>query len=217
VNGGRGGARAARSVRGRSRLRRREPGQRHPPVRRALSRWVRPPLDTRAGYHLDFSERGLTLIEETSTRSSSLILAIEALEALEVGGPGAETSGGGVIGGGFGLEGMVVGMLAATALNAVTTRTKITTLLRVQGRDCELIFVWDAMTPDELRIALAPVIGWMRAAQAQASMPTPASIEGLGSPTLATEVMRLGELRDQGLLSDEEFALAKAKLFQPVS
>lgn len=40
--------------------------------------------------------------------------------ALEIGGPGAKRTGGGFVGGGFGLEGAAEGMLIASALNLLT-------------------------------------------------------------------------------------------------
>ena len=36
-----------------------------------------------------------------------------------------------------------------------------------------------------------------------------------GAPDLCSQIARLGELRDQGLLDDEEFAAAKRKLLVP--
>ena len=46
----------------------------------------------------------------------------------------------------------------------------------------------------------------MQAQQAQAAM------GGGGAPDLTTELQKLGDLKAQGLLTDEEFAAAKAKI-----
>ena len=61
---------------------------------------------------------------------------------LEVGGPGAVATGGGFIGGGFGAEGAVEGMLIASVLNAATSRTKFRTMIAVAHPERQLITMW---------------------------------------------------------------------------
>jgi hypothetical protein len=54
----------------------------------------------------------------------------------------------------------------------------------------------------------------MQAQQAAAAIPVPAAGTGPASPDMMTQLMQLAELKGAGLLSDEEFASAKAKLLE---
>jgi hypothetical protein len=56
-------------------------------------------------------------------------------------------------------------MLVATALNALTTRTTIFTVLRLDTRPGELWLGYSGAGPDVLRIELAPVFVALRDAQ----------------------------------------------------
>jgi hypothetical protein len=49
-------------------------------------------------------------------------------------------------------------------------------------------------------------------AVAQQQAPAPAAAPAAGGTDLVAELQKLGALRDQGILSDDEFAAAKAKL-----
>jgi hypothetical protein len=68
--------------------------------------------------------------------------------ALEIGGFGARQTGSGFVGGGFGLEGAAEGMLIASALNLLTTRTKVTTVICLQTPSAELFLQHTTETPD---------------------------------------------------------------------
>lgn len=54
------------------------------------------------------------------------------VEHVEIGGPGLVRTGGGFVGGGFGAAGAIEGMAIASVLNALTTRTSIKTVVRLQ-------------------------------------------------------------------------------------
>jgi hypothetical protein len=75
-------------------------------------------------------------VEAWITLSSSLVpllrIPYSAIDDLEFSGPGKVTTGGGFIGGGFGLSGAAKGMIAASVLNALTTKTKIHTMIRCE-------------------------------------------------------------------------------------
>jgi hypothetical protein len=77
------------------------------------------------------------------------------VEDIEIGGPGLVKSGGGFIGGGFGAIGALEGMAIASVLNALTTRTSITTIVRIQGTSCELFLLHTRSTPEQLRIQMS--------------------------------------------------------------
>ena len=96
------------------------------------------------------------------------------VEDVEIGGPGLVKSGGGFVGGGFGLGGAVEGMAIAAVLNAMTTRTSITTIMRIQGTGCELFLLHAGLTPDRLRIEMSRTLGVIRAARAGEAAARPA-------------------------------------------
>jgi hypothetical protein len=120
---------------------------------------------------------------------------------LEIGGPGATRSGGGFIGGGFGLEGAAEGMLIASALNALTRRTRIDTVLCVQSTSSELFFHISDETLDALRRRLSPAFTAIRQQQ-QSPLP-------LAAPRAQTDVVTrleaLAVLLDRELLTRAEF------------
>lgn len=77
--------------------------------------------------------------------------------SITISGPGRVTSGSGFIGGGFGVAGAVEGMVVATILNALTTRTKVHTILEIITHRGELFLHYGQMEPGALRIVLSPV------------------------------------------------------------
>jgi hypothetical protein len=120
------------------------------------------------------------------------------IENLEIGGPGLVKSGGGFIGGGFGVMGALEGMGIAAVLNALTTSTKITTVIWVQATDCELFLLWNATTPEQLRIDLSRPLGAVRAARTAANYPRTASASQV------TELSKLADMLQAGMLSRED-------------
>jgi hypothetical protein len=139
--------------------------------------------------------------------SPACTIPFRQLTDFRIWGPGAVTRGGGFSGGGYGLEGAAAGILAATALNAVTTRTTVTTFLTIRCQYQELTFLYAGATPHAVQLGLAHVFGALRhAAQPEVAdtRPAPADpVERLG---------KLGQLHAQGMLTDEEFDAAKQKI-----
>lgn len=90
-----------------------------------------------------------------AARTASFNLA--ELAELNISGPGSVTSGGGFIGGGFGVDGALEGMAVATVLNLLTTKTKVHTFLTLIANFGELHLHYSGMEPSALRMALAPV------------------------------------------------------------
>lgn len=131
------------------------------------------------------------------------------LTAVEFSGPGKVTKGGGIIGGGFGVTGAAVGMIASSVLNALTRTSEIQTMVRVEGPELEVFLFTASETPDALRMRYAEPLALIRAARAtQGTVPT------AGGRDLVEQLKDLGELRNQGLLSDDEFAEAKARVLR---
>ena len=100
------------------------------------------------------------------------------VEDVEIGGPGLVKSGGGFSGGGFGLGGAIEGMAIAVVLNALTTRTSVQTVVRIQATGCELFLLHTRLTPEQLRIQMSPPLAAIRSARAAAAQ----DAERPGSP-----------------------------------
>jgi len=135
--------------------------------------------------------------------------------SFEIGGPGLVRSGGGFSGGGFGLGGAIEGMAIAAVLNAMTTRTSITTIMRIQGTGCELFLLDSRLTPDRLRIEMSRTLGVIRAARADEAAARPAPEARPVSVSPVEELAKLAAMLEKGLLTREEFDLMKAKILGP--
>jgi hypothetical protein len=167
------------------------------------------PLQPGETCDLAFLETQLEL-RPSQPEAEKISVPYRDIVALEIGGPGAQQSGGGFFGGGFGVEGAVGGMLAATALNLLTTRTKVNTVVCLQTSTAELYLHTEAATPDELRMSLSPVFTYLRNLQAARTQPSDASD---GAPVdIVARLAMLSELHAKGELTDDEFAAFKAKL-----
>lgn len=130
-------------------------------------------------------------------------VAYSEIEDVEIGGPGMVRSGGGFVGGGFGAAGALEGMAVASVLNALTIKTKITTIIRVQAAACELFLLWTRTTPEHLRIELSQPLGAIRAARAAAPV---------SSASPMAELSKAADMLETGLLTREEFEQVKAML-----
>jgi hypothetical protein len=136
------------------------------------------------------------------------------VEDVKIGGPGLVKTGGRFVGGGFGVSGAVEGMAIAAVLNALTTRTSIKTVVRIQGTSCELFLLHTRLTPEQLRIAMSRPLGAIRSARAtkaaggiqhEAPVAAPSPVQELAN-------VKLADMLEKGLLTREEFDLMKAKL-----
>ncbi len=130
--------------------------------------------------------------------------------AIELSGPGRFTTGGGFVGGGVGLEGAAEGMAIAGVLNALTTRTRVESVIAVLSDEYEGFFLCREHGLDELRRLLAPV--FLRARRNDVG---PVNLESAHSawagPDLVAELERLAALHQAGALSDDEFIRAKSQ------
>jgi hypothetical protein len=134
------------------------------------------------------------------------------IEDVEIGGPGLVKTGGGFVGGGFGVTGAVEGMAIAAVLNALTTRTSIKTVVRIQGTGCELFLLNTRLTPEQLRIAMSRPLGIIRSARAAEAAGGARHGAHATSPSPVEELSKLAGMLEKGLLTREEFDLMKAKL-----
>ena len=74
----------------------------------------------------------------------------------------AVTTGGGFIGGGFGVAGAAEGLAIASVLNALTTRTDIRTILEVQTAGSHFVFLSTSESAKHLATRLLPVQAELR-------------------------------------------------------
>jgi hypothetical protein len=193
---------------------------------------LKTPMVTQKPYSLVFL---CDRIEIYEPRGAELLATTpySAVRALTVGGPGLQveesTTGGGFIGGGFGLAGIAVGVAASSVLNKLTTKTKrdvsLETLLRIETHhegigSTEWIFLTNVGTPQELESLLRPITLHLadlaRSAVASETAQTNQSgHEGSSGSNTQDKIARLkelSELRDIGALDEEEFARLKDEI-----
>jgi hypothetical protein len=165
-------------------------------------------------YDVAFLEDRL-LIAACHQAEALAALPYSEIEDIEIGGPGLVRSGGGFFGGGFGVTGAVEGMAIASVLNALTSRTSIQTVVRIQGTNCELFLLDTWETPGHLRIQMSHALGVIQAARP----PGVAGAKDHGLPTRSAspveELAKLADMVDRGLLTRKEFDLMKARLLAP--
>ena len=129
------------------------------------------------------------------------------IAALEIGGPGAQRQGGGFIGGGFGLAGAAEGMLIGAALNSLTTRTTIDTVVCLKTTSAELFLHTSSQTPNVLRMRLSPVFTILRQLEANQG-----ATQGDGGASAVDRLAKLADLLEKNLITREEFDALKADL-----
>lgn len=113
--------------------------------------------------------------------------------------------GGGFAGGGFGVVGFAVGAAASMALNKVTSKSEIQTTLQLLTTEGEILLYTNLATPDQLEMMFSEARTRIRSATTQRMTPS-------SSSSVADELLKLSSLRESGILSDDEFQAAKARL-----
>lgn len=105
-----------------------------------------------------FGSKGMVAVGKTRAARFSHLEVVE----LSISGPGRVSTGGGFVGGGFGVEGALEGIAVAGILNALTKKTSINTFISLITNFGELHLHYSGMEPGALRIALAYVFQRMR-------------------------------------------------------
>ena len=157
-------------------------------------------LDAGSVYYLAYTQNEFIICHAID--DIELALPLNSIIAADITGPGTEVTNAGMIGGGVGLGGAVAGILAASAINAATTRKKTNTFLRIATSYGEGLFHFNDREPDELRLALSPVFVAVEANRNKV----------VASPSLTQEIEKLHKLKEQGVISEEEFSIAKRRL-----
>lgn len=159
------------------------------------------PLDASTAYYLACLDNSLAICNAVA--DSEIQIPFASLTSIEVSGPGTEKSNAGLIGGGFGIEGAVKGIVAAALINAATTRSSTNTFLRIATGSGEAHFHFNNIEPSALRLTFSKLFVAAENSKANAS--------GL---SLAQEIKQLQTLKEEGALTEEEFTTAKEKLLK---
>jgi len=127
----------------------------------------------------------------------------ENLFGIEIGGPGKKTGNLGLMGGGFGVEGALKGMAAATIVNLLTTHSSTKTVLRITAKESEVVLFTSDLEPDGARMFLSPAFLVLSKKQNSTAGPP---------KSMSYELKELSSLRASGVLSEKEFVMAKQKI-----
>ena len=154
--------------------------------------------------------RVVLLLDHAPSAETTFDLGWEGLR-VEIGGAGQIRRGGGFIGGGFGLAGAAAGMLTASALNSLTMKTGMDTVVHLATPSVEVFLHYDREAPAALRRTLAPVFLKLRQESAFRGPKDDATSEHV-----VDRLHKLAGLLDRGLITEEEFARLKADLMSQV-
>jgi hypothetical protein len=125
------------------------------------------------------------------------------ITALEISGPGTESTNAGLIGGGFGLAGAAAGILSASLVNSATARTTTNTFLRIGTSEAEVFLHTSTIEPSARRMYLSPAVVKMEALRLGSQ---------ISAPNLSSELRELQALLQAGVLTADEFIRAKQRL-----
>ena len=163
------------------------------------------PLKTYQKTLIHVSENGFLIGQPNESMWAN---SYEGLIGIQISGEGLYQTGGGWIGGGFGVGGALKGAAFASVMNALTTRTH---------NDCYFRFVYSGVegnfqilshTPRDLEIALSGVRNWLETR----SVEIPNEQKGNSLASSADELEKLWELHKKGILTEEEFKKEKRKI-----
>lgn len=165
------------------------------------------PIGVMCGCELEFASEKV-FIQKLSDLEPCRLVASDVYAdviSLQFGGRGAITSGGGWSGGGFGLSGIITGVVLAGALNQITTRSTVETIIYFRTTAGELILLNNQYTSEHLRIMLSLAITRIEAAQRRTFVSPPNVVE---------QLRELGQLRATGTITEDEFQRLKATLLK---
>lgn len=173
--------------------------------------------------YLTVSEHSVNLYDKTEPKK--VILPVDEILNAEIGGHDRTYSSAGVSGGGFGVEGALTGMAIATAINLVTSRSDVKTIIRLATCNTEIVLLSKEIEPDDARLVLSTVyLHLMKKPGAEvpiteiagtnpvAIMPQSFEATTRPKPSLSDEIKRLHGLMAEGVLTQSEVEAAKSKL-----
>jgi Short C-terminal domain len=168
-------------------------------------------LEPRTSCDLVFTEEGLRIV--WASASEIIGEPYGSLVSIDITGT-VTKSGGGFLGGGFGLQGAAEGMAIAALLNTLSAKTNINTVIHIETATGELFFHTSAMSSDALRMQLSPAFTRLRLARGEKADPEAsiAKSSAASSTDVIDQLARLADLRDRGAITEEEFKKLKADL-----
>jgi hypothetical protein len=131
-----------------------------------------------------------------------------SIVGFDIEGRGVVQSGTQLMGGGFGLAGAAAGMLAASAINSLTSKTNIETVINIRATDLAVILFYDQVDPSNLKLQLSPAIARIDAAERARA----GGREAANDPV--AQLAQLDELHNAGALTAEEFEQAKSRIIE---
>jgi hypothetical protein len=161
-------------------------------------------LTKQAWYDLIFTSTGIAFGSSTSSGRGAE-LALDDIRDVTIGGPGRYQTGGGYVGGGIGMLGAAEGMAIAGLLNALTRKTRVKTTIAVLAARGEAFLVNETYTPDQIRPLISEFFVALRSFQERPTMT-------VAHDSLVAEFEGLAAMRASGLLTEQEFIAAKARL-----
>lgn len=108
-----------------------------------------------------------------------LLKSADSLRTIQVGGVGAYKTGGGWVGGGFGVGGALEGAAFASLMNTLTTRKHVDCIVRFAFDDAEATFSLTSDTPQQLQFDASALLAALRGPSA------PPNAEALRLTTVA--------------------------------
>ena len=179
------------------------------------------PLRPRIGAKVEFWTNSISIaaLVQGGTYQPVAVVQLGEVRLLDVAGRGAMSStttrGGGAVGSTAKMAAFTTvpgAWLLAPAVDKASrkTTTVVETTLHLNAGARELMMQTSQVTPQVLHARLAPVITRIEELQAKPipDLPTPAA----APPSLPDELRKLAALHEEGILSDDEFAAAKARL-----
>ncbi len=160
-------------------------------------------FDGNAGEHYLFCKKEGAIALADTTGLKEYRFKIEELQAIEITGPGTQTTNAGLVGGGFGIEGMLKGMVVASVLNTITSKSNTNTFIKFLFLDKEVYFHLDCIEPAELRMALSSIFVQLENSRRK-----------VNNSSVSDELVKLHSLLKNGVLTQDEFDTAKRNLLE---
>jgi hypothetical protein len=163
------------------------------------------PLKTYEKSTLMVSRKGFTIGQGGS---SIWTQSFEGMNGIQITGEGLYQTGGGWIGGGFGISGALQGAAFASVMNALTTRTHNDCYFRFVYPGTDATFQVLSHTPRDLEIALSGVRNWL---ETRNPVSTP-SVQVISSASRVEQLEKLHQLFEKGILSKAEYKAEKKRI-----
>lgn len=160
-------------------------------------------FDGIAGEHYLFCKKEGAIALADTTGLKEYRFKIEELQAIEITGPGTQTTNAGLVGGGFGIEGMLKGIVVASVLNTITSKSNTNTFIKFLFIDKEVYFHLDCIEPAELRMTLSSIFVQLENSRRK-----------VNTSSVSDELVKLHSLLKDGVLTQDEFDSAKRNLLE---